>query len=214
MWAPETLWCKTNILDRQKVDILVATGKEEPRRDTPMYSPGVPEKGNSEGGAGQNQAAHVLPSPHLLQQPNLKPLSGGENQGAPWPTAGTSGMLRALVSSSDCWILSQWEHYGGHSQKYSMCMQNHAWEIKEIKQPGDKGPAHRQGAAAWAEKPPSPLPPRSVLQMLLPCNFPSYQQGWYIAEQRVFSVIWYNFIYLAICRAGLPWQVSKGCNST
>lgn len=100
---------------------------------------------------------------------------------------GCSGHL--CHPSSDRWIPGQWEHYGGDSQKYSMCMQNHAWEIQEIKQPRDKGPAHRQGAAAWAEEPLSPLPPHSVLQMLLPCSLPSYQQGWYIAEQHVLSII-------------------------
>lgn len=44
----------------------------------PNARPGSPRKRQPGGGEVQIQAAGVLPSPHLLQQPNLKPSSGGE----------------------------------------------------------------------------------------------------------------------------------------
>lgn len=57
----------------------------------PNARPGSPRKRQLGGGGVQIQAAGVLPSPHLLQQPNLKPSSGGEPEPLTDPQGGLQG---------------------------------------------------------------------------------------------------------------------------
>lgn len=57
----------------------------------PNARPGSPRKRQLGGGGVQIQAAGVLPSPHLLQQPNLKPSSGGEPEPLTDPQRGLQG---------------------------------------------------------------------------------------------------------------------------
>ena len=54
-------------------------------------------------GGVQIQAAGVLPSPHLLQQPNLKPSSGGELEqltDPPWGLQGCSDLCHPVIDGN------------------------------------------------------------------------------------------------------------------